>query len=136
MLTSTSSGKVYALTGYVGSLVLDQYYPVVAHPPSAVTKVAVFGRILSNIILAGLNSSNKNVMTLFNTSDDSEIQLIGPDNEIEVYHVNYVTADNKIMFDGLRFSDNKYVLGQIDLSSMQVTVSQIGSTKLEDFQTF
>jgi hypothetical protein len=57
-------------------------------------------------------------------------------NEIEMYHLNYVASSNKIMFDGLRFSDNKYVIGQIDLNTGQVNSSQTGSSKLVDFQTF
>jgi hypothetical protein len=92
--------------------------------------------VISHIIIAGVNQNEKNVLSLFNTSDNSEIQLIGPDNEIEIYHLNYVASSNKIMFDGLRFSDNKYVIGQYDLNSMTFSASQTGSTKLVDFQTF
>jgi hypothetical protein len=40
------------------------------------------------------------------------------------------------MFDGLRFADNKYVIGQVDLSTGAVVASQTGSDKLVDFQTF
>jgi hypothetical protein len=37
-------------------------------------------------------------------------------NEIEIYNMNYVASTNMIMFDGLRFSDNQYVIGQVDLN--------------------
>jgi hypothetical protein len=73
---------------------------------------------------------------LYNTSTDTEQVLIPASTEIEVYHLNYVASINKIMFDGLRFSDNKYVIGQVDLNTRVVTASQTGSSKLLDFQTF
>jgi len=70
------------------------------------------------------------------TTTQTELQLIGPENEIEIYRLNFLAAEGKIMFDGLRFADNRYVIGQIDLQTMTVTASATGSSKLEDFQTF
>jgi hypothetical protein len=132
-----TNGQVYAIaSASSGSGTLMRYYPDLAKVSTAVNKVLVFQGVISNLILAGLNSSNKNIMTLFNTTDNSELELIGAANEIEIYHLNYVAAENKIMFDGLRFSDNKYVIGQYDLNTMTLSASQTGSTKLVDFQTF
>jgi hypothetical protein len=127
---------MFAISGYGANGLLMQYYPELAKPSTAVRKVAVAQGVLTNVILAGLNSSDRNVMTLFNTTDQSELELLGESNEIEIYHLNYVAATNRIMFDGLRFSDNKYVIGQYDLNTMTFSASQTGSTKLVDFQTF
>lgn len=113
-----------------------QYYPILDKPTTIVKKISVFQGVINHLVLSGLNENDKYVTTLFDTSDQSEMQLIGPDNEIEIYRLNYVASENKIMFDGLRFSDNKYVLGQIDLGTLEVLASPTGSTKLEDFQTF
>jgi len=135
-LHRTTDNKMYAIAGYSGQGELMEYYPILARPTTVIRKVSVFQGVINNLILAGLNAQDKNVMTLFNTSNNSELELIGASNEIEIYHLNYVAADNKIMFDGLRFADNKYVIGQVDLNTMQVTASQTGSTKLQDFQTF
>jgi hypothetical protein len=115
---------------------LIQYYGDYSRPVLSVTAIRVFQAVLNNVIVAGINSSGQNILTLFNTSAGSEIQLIGPDNEIEIYHLNYVASSNKIMFDGLRFSDNKYVIGQYDLNTMTFSASQTGNTKLVDFKTF
>ena len=52
------------------------------------------------------------------------------------FDLNFVAADNKIMFDGLRFADKAYVLGEIDLDTMTVISSPTGTGKLVDFQTF
>ena len=133
-LVSTSDKKVYAITGQIPTLV--QYYPQVTKPSTAVTSVNVMQRVLSYIILSGTNADGQNVTTIYNSATNSEEMLIPSSNEIEIYRLNYVASSNKIMFDGLRFSDNKYVLGQIDMATGQVTASQTGSSKLIDFQTF
>ena len=133
-LVSTSNGQVYAITGTVPSLV--QYFPNVAKPSTAVTSVGVMQRVLTYLILSGSNSGGQNITTLYNASTNSEQILIPASNEIEIYHLNYVASTNRIMFDGLRFSDNKYVIGQVDLNTGAVTASQTGSSKLLDFQTF
>jgi hypothetical protein len=92
--------------------------------------------VLDYIILSGTDLNGKNITTIYNTSTDTEQVLIPASTEIEVYHLNYVASTNKIMFDGLRFSDNKYVIGQVDLNTKVVSASQTGSSKLLDFQTF
>ena len=103
---------------------------------SNLARISVSQQVLSYIILSGTDDSGKNLTTLYNSTTDSEQTLIPTSNEIEVYRLNYVASSNKIMFDGLRFSDNKYVLGQVDINTGLVTASQTGSSKLVDFQTF
>ena len=116
---------------------LMQYYPDVKRAVTAVHKISVAQTVIDNIILAGVNLAGKNIITIYNTADDSELSLLDgtADNEIEVYHLN-LTSSNKIMFDGLRFKDNKYVLAQIDLTTGVLTSAQTGGSKLVDFQTF
>ena len=133
-LVATSNNQVYAITGTIPTLV--QYFPNVVKTSTAVTNVGVMQRVLTYLILSGTNSDGLNITTLYNTSTDTEQVLIPASTEIEVYHLNYVASTNKIMFDGLRFSDNKYVIGQVDLNTQVVTASQTGSSKLLDFQTF
>lgn len=135
-LFNLPNGRVYAVSGIDSSAQLVQYYPTVEFKNTAVSSISVMQRVISQIVLAGLNSSQKNILTLFNTADDSEVELLGANNEIEIYHLNYVATTNSIMFDGLRFSDNKYVIGRYDLNTMSFSASQTGSNKLVDFQTF
>jgi hypothetical protein len=40
------------------------------------------------------------------------------------------------LFDGPRFSDNQYVVGEYNLSTGQLTVSATLSSKLTDLQSF
>jgi hypothetical protein len=128
----TPDGKMF----FMSQGKIFKYYPSVEKSSTTVSKVIVALGVPGYLILAGLNSLEQNVLTLFNTSDNSEIQLLGPDNEIEIYNLNYLASSNKIMFDGLRFSDNKYVIGQYDLTTMTSSASQTGSGKLVDFKTF
>ena len=135
-LVTTVSGKVFAVAGQGAESNLMQYYPALASVTTAVKKIGVSQGVLNHVVLAGLNADDRYILTLYDTSNDTELQLLGPDNEIEIYHLNYVATTNRIMFDGLRFSDNKYVIGQYDLNTMTFSASQTGSTKLTDFQTF
>jgi hypothetical protein len=91
--------------------------------------------IVDYIIMAGVNTNGQNILTIYDTTAGTERKLIDETKEIEIYRLNYVSS-NKIMFDGLRFADNKYVIGQVDLSTGAVVASQTGSDKLVDFQTF
>jgi hypothetical protein len=134
---SISTGNTYVIAGYQGSEgTLMQYFPTLDKRPTAVQAVSILQGISTNLILAGTNSAGQNILTELNTSNDQELLLIGPDNEIEIYHINYVADGNKIMFDGLRFSDNRYVIGQVNLSNGQVSVTPTGTGQLVDFSTF
>ena len=136
-IVNTVSGSAYAVAGSGGSQgTLMRYFPTLARASTQIKRVVVMQRVIDYLILTGLDANGQNITTLYNTATDTEQTLISSTNEIEMYHLNYVASSNKIMFDGLRFSDNKYVIGQIDLNTGTVTASQTGSSKLLDFQTF
>lgn len=146
----------YVIAGWEGDAngTFAQYYPELRFPDTAVRKVSVAVGARDAIILAGLDANDRNVLTAFRPADGSETQLIGPDNEIEVFHLNYLADQNKLVFDGLRFADNRYVLGEIDLGgvlgpasapsaaryatyqSVNATIKPTGQAKWVDFQTF
>jgi len=135
----TGDGNEYVVAGENGGVSAKyamQYYPTVRFLSTSLTTVTIAQTVINNLVLGGLNANSKNVLALYNTSNDTETQLIGPDNEIEVYHANYVASGNKIMFDRLRFADNKYVIGEVNLSTHGVTVVNAGSTKWTDLQAF
>jgi hypothetical protein len=133
---TTGDGKVFVINGWGPNGQLMQYYPSVVRPTTEVTKVSVAQGGSSSLVLSGLNAQDKNVTTLFDTTDGSERELIGPDPELEVYHVNYLPDSTTVMFDGLRFSDNSYILGTVDLTTGTVTASTPLAGKLTAFETF
>ncbi|PTL58221.1 hypothetical protein [Paraconexibacter algicola] len=133
---TTLQGKVFVIAGGGSTGQLVQYFPTLARPTTAVTKVAVAQGVLNHVVLSGVGAHERNVTTLYDTTDGSERVLIGPDAEVEVYHLNYRADDNRILFDGLRFADNTYVLGQIDLDTGAVTTTATTARRLQAFQTF
>jgi hypothetical protein len=133
---TTTDNKVFAVAGVGANGTLMQYYPTLAKPTTQVTKATLMQGVITNLLLAGTNSAGQNILTVLNTSSGQESLLIGAGNEIEIYHLNYLANGNKVMFDGLRFSDNRYVIGQVDLSNGQVSVTPTGTGQLVDFLTF
>jgi hypothetical protein len=137
-LHTTPFGKVFGVStvGWNNQRnAIVQYFDEHSRPSLVIADVKVFQAVINNFIVAGLDGDGKNRLTLYDLVSETETQLIGPDNEIEIYHLAFVAAENKIMFDGLRFSDNRYVIGQVDLTTMQFVASSTGSSKLLDFQS-
>lgn len=131
-LYRTTNDKVFA----VGDLEKNifQYYPVVAEVPTLVKKVNASIPVVNNLILAGLDASQVNRLTLLDTSNVQETDLLAGKGEIEVYHLAFNGGKNQLMFDGLRFSDNKYVVGFIDMATKAVVMTDSG-VKLTAFQS-
>ena len=139
-LFSTTDDKVFGVTrsniGQAKSEIYE-YFPTLRKPPTTVTDIRVAQGVITNVVMSGLNATGQNITTVLNTSNDAEKTLIGPESEIEVYHLNYVAGGNKVMFDGLRFADNKYIIGQVTLSGAPVvnTIAS-GTQKWADLQSF
>ena len=90
---------------------------------------------LTSMVLVGTNTNGTNQMVLFDSSTNTSSLLADGSNEIEFYHVQLNLAQNRIYFDGLRFSDNKYVIGYLDLSTRAILASDL-LARVQDFQTF
>ena len=134
---ATSDGKFFALAGYQGDgLTLTQYFPEPAFPDTGIRHIAVGEAAGDDLVLSGTDSSGRNLTTRYDTNTDDVTQLVGTDTELEIYHLSYLSTGNKVLFDGLRFSDNRYVLGEIDLNTNQVTYSTSSAQKWEDVQAF
>jgi hypothetical protein len=114
---TTGDGKVFAIAGDRGQGgMLMQYYPSVAVGTSAVQKIYTAQSVGKDLVLSGLNSAGQNISNLYDTSTGLEASIFDATNEMEIYHLTYVPETRKMLFDGLRFSDNKYVFGEIDFS--------------------
>jgi hypothetical protein len=131
---SSPDGSEYVVTNDPSGGRLAQYFPTVRLLPSQVTTINVAAGVGNQVALAGTNADGQNVLTLRNPAGGDQT-LIGPDNQIEIYHLNYVASSNQILFDGLRFADNQYVVGAYNVSTGQLSVS-ISSGKLADLQGF
>jgi hypothetical protein len=72
------------------------------------------GRRVSNtLILTGVDKNERNRLILYNTQTGNETVVFDGSNEIEIYDMVYLASTNKLLFSGLRFSDNKFVVGEV-----------------------
>jgi hypothetical protein len=108
--------RTYGLSGNQGSASLVQYHPTFKSANTSVEKISISQLVISNIIFAGTNSSGTNTLTIYDTGNDTETILMDSSNEIEIYNMTYIASTNSIMFDGLRFSDNQFVVGSVSLN--------------------
>ena len=115
----SGANKFFTVLGqevYLENGDLWRLYPDVRKANSVVDRISLSERYLTSFILAGTDSNGVNYLTLYETGGDKETILIDEQNEIEMFTMSYVSSTNKVMFSGLRFADNEYVVGEIDLS--------------------
>jgi hypothetical protein len=133
---NTIGGKTFMIAGYGGNGLLAQVFPTVSIPTISVKKIAKATTLGGGVVVTGLDASDLHKTIYFNAESGTETTLIPTSSEIEIYHMTYNAATNKMMFDGLRFADNKYVFGQVDLGTNQVNIFSTLTTKWDDFQGF
>lgn len=111
---STASGETYSLTGYAGQAgkFLVRLYPTLEKQNLSIANVTGSVAIGNRVILSGTDSNSTNRISIFDLSSKQETIIADSSNEIEVYNLTYVPSTNKVMFNGLRFSDNKFVVGE------------------------
>jgi hypothetical protein len=110
--------KTFVVAGSRGSDggTLMQYFPTVERATSVVRSVTLAQSNGEDIFLAGTDSNGTNSLTIYDTEIKQETILIDSQNEIEIYNMTYVPSTDTVMFNGLRFADNKFVVGEVSLS--------------------
>lgn len=115
-LFNVLSTRTFGVAAGGPSKQLWQYYPTVEK--ANVTRIAAITgaqQVITNIILSGTDSSGVNLLSVYDTSSKQETVVLDGSNEVEVYSFSYSVRRNSVMFTGLRFSDNKYVVGEVSL---------------------
>ena len=114
---NTLGQKTFGVAGSSGqSRQLWQYYPTVEKTNvTAINSVTLAQQVITMMILSGTSSSGSNILSLYDTSSKQETVVMDGSNEVEIYSMSYSQKKNAIMFSGLRFSDNKYVVGEVSL---------------------
>jgi len=108
--------KTLAIVGSgSASTELWQYYPTIERVNTVLTNITVWQQIGTKLLLAGTNKDEKNILSLYDSSSAQETILLDNSNEIEIYNLGYVASANKVMFNGLSFSNGQYVVGDISL---------------------
>jgi hypothetical protein len=109
--------NTFGVTGSTGQVrQLWQYYPTVEKTNvTAISSVTLAQQFTTTLILSGTSSTGSNILSLYDTSSKQETVVMDGSNEVEIYSMSYSQKKNAIMFSGLRFSDNKYVVGEVSL---------------------
>lgn len=109
-----STVVVAGLRGQNGTTLM-QYFPTVDPISTSVRNITLAQMAGRKLILAGSTSDSVNTLVVFDLDTYQETVLIDGSNEVEVYNMSYIAATNKIMFNGLRFADNTFVVGEVDM---------------------
>ena len=112
--------KTYGVAGggtsTMKSRELWQYYPTPEKANvTAINRVELAQQVITTLILSGTSSTGSNILSLYDTSSKQETVVMDGSNEVEIYSMSYSQKSNSILFTGLRFSDNKYVVGEVSL---------------------
>jgi hypothetical protein len=135
----TQSGQVIAVSDCGGGCSIPrlmQYWPEVKYLSTAVTSVGHLAPAGAKFAISGTNDTGQNILTLYDPAADSERLLIGASQETEIYHLAYSSSTDEIYFDGLRFSNNSYVMGKVSATTGQLTYLTTTNISFEDFQAF
>jgi hypothetical protein len=137
-MVTTQSGHVIAIAGCAsctGSRLLE-YWPEVKYLTSALTDIDLMTPAGDELVLAGTNSAGQNLLTAYNPATDSERTLIGAGGQVEIYNVAYSASTGEVFFDGLRFSNNSYVIGKVNVATGALTYLGTTGISFADFQAF
>lgn len=113
---TTTDGRVFGLVGMgMSTNELVQLYPTPEIVNTVLKKISVVYQVGTKLVLAGTNAAGTNMLTVYEPSTYQETIIVDQTNETEVYSIAYVAQTGKILFNGLKFSNNSLVVGEVDL---------------------
>lgn len=92
---------------------LVQYYPSPELIKTSMANITVAEKVGDKIALAGTTAAGVNSLILYDPVTFQETIVVDESNQIEVYSLAYVASTRKLMFNGLDFATNRYVMGEI-----------------------
>lgn len=128
----TSTGEVYVDSPGV---TLQRVYPTYKRDFVSIARTTTAVAVGKTIVLAGTTAAGANRMVRYDPATGSETVLVGDRGEVEIYNVRWSPAKDRIYFDGVRFSDNKYVVGHVDNTTLEVQMTPT-SFRIGYFRTF
>lgn len=112
---STRTLGIAGSPGGNGGTQLVQYWPTLELENTIVSNITIAYRINNMLLITGTDASGKNILTMYDPETNQEQIILDGSNEVEIYSFAYVPSTNKLMFNGLQFSDNKYVVAEVAL---------------------
>jgi hypothetical protein len=138
-MVQLSDNSIYALFQSNGSNLnnVAKVHPSVAEVlPGSVVDAKIIGSAGTKVAIAGLDVNGAQTLEIFNPASNSFVTLLNASNEIEIGAMSYRASGNQLVFSGLRFADNKTVVGTVDLNTNSITFGLATSSKLYDLQAF
>ncbi len=132
----TQSGRVIAMAGNTGGYVLAEYWP---NPRIITTSVTTVQKVLdagTSLVVHGVNSVGQSITIVYDPESGTERTLIPASSQTEIYNLAYSASTGEVFFDGLRFSDNSYVVGKVNVASGGLAYLGTTTTSFSDFQAF
>lgn len=90
-------------------------YPKPEILTTVIKKISFLHQVGKRLVLAGTNAAGTNMLTVFDPETYQETVIVDGSNETEIYSIAYVPSTGKLLFNGLMFSINKLVVGEVDL---------------------
>lgn len=84
---------------------------------TAVTAIDVSALVDTRFLFAVATSVGANILSVYDPSTQQETVILDGSNEVEVYSMSYSTVRQCALIAGLRFSDNRQVVLQVDVPS-------------------
>jgi len=134
-LTAQTTTSKNFITGTNGVI---QAYPTLATYTTPLAITSIMKASGTTLLLAGTSSASENLLVKFDTTTNTPTTIASRSSasgEIEFYHVE-PSSDGYALFDGLRFSDNTYVIGKINYNTGDVTILSTTTGKIDDFKAF
>ncbi len=117
---------------------LMQAYPTLAASTLPIRTISLLEASGNIVLAAGTTTTGENQLVKFDSDTNTATTIASrasANGEIEFYHVE-PSSNGYALFDGLRFSDNTYVIGRINYSTGDVTILSTVTGKLDDFKVF
>ena len=118
----TTNGKSYAAVDNRGQYPFYQYYPTLSGTATMIKERLHRAGDLNQNRNRRIKRQQHQQASDLRHHHQHRTRLL-PTNDIEIYHLNVDAAGNRVMFDGLNFADNKYVIGALDLATKALTLS-------------
>lgn len=142
-LAELSDGSVFALSQMCAQprgcnvYGIARVYPQVqGYAAGIVNDVKIIGAAGSKLAVAGLDINGFQSLEIFDPVSTTYTTILDGSNEIEIGAMSYRASDNQLIFSGLRFSDNRTVVGTVNLTNNSVSIGIATSSKLYDLQAF
>jgi hypothetical protein len=97
----------------MGKAQLVQMYPSPQLVTTSLTNLTVAEKVGDLVALSGTTDSGVNSLVLFNPTTLQETVLMDQSNQVEIYSLAFVSSTRKLMFNGLDFATNRYVMGEV-----------------------